>query len=288
MTVHVRLDVLLILAAALHSACGATAASEEVGAVVSNIPYYVADYPESTPYREERCKLDVYSSDQTARLPVVVWFHGGGLTGGSKYLPRELKGTSVVAVAANYRLSPAVEGAQCIADAAAAVSWTFHNIGRYGGDTNLIFVAGHSAGAYLTLMVGLDKHWLARHGVDADAIAGLIPLSGQAITHFTIRKDHGVNSKQAVIDEWAPISHARSNAPPMLLITGDRTKDMATRYAENAYLLEMMKLNGHTNTTLFELQGYGHGVERPGMPLLMEFVKTTASNKLAAMSAASP
>ena len=42
-------------------------------------------YTESTdPYAQERCLLDVIYPDGAQDLPVVVWFHGGGLTGGDK------------------------------------------------------------------------------------------------------------------------------------------------------------------------------------------------------------
>lgn len=34
------------------------------------------------PYSLERCTLDVYHPDNLNDCPVVVWFHGGGLTGG--------------------------------------------------------------------------------------------------------------------------------------------------------------------------------------------------------------
>jgi len=71
-------------------------------------------------------------------------------------------------------------------------------------------------------MVGLDKRWLQAHALDADQLAGLIPFSGHAITHFTIRKERGIGGKQAVVDEFAPIYHVRKEAPPLLLITGDR------------------------------------------------------------------
>ena len=96
-----------------------------------------------------------------------------------------------VVVAPNYRLIPEVDVEQCIDDAAEAVAWTFRNIEKYGGDPSKIFVTGHSAGGYLTSMIGLDKKWLDKYGIDADSIAGLIPYSGQVITHFSDRKSKG-------------------------------------------------------------------------------------------------
>lgn len=73
-------------------------------------------------------------------------------------------------------------------------------------------------------MCGLDKRWLAKLGVDADDLAGLIPLSPQVITHFTIRDERGIEETQPIIDDLAPLFHVRKDAPPILLVTGDREK----------------------------------------------------------------
>ena len=55
----------------------------------------------------------------------------------------------------------------------------------------------------------------------------------------------------------------------MLLITGDRELELLGRYEENAYLLRMMKIAGHRDSRLHELQGYGHNMAYPGFPLLL-------------------
>ena len=217
--------------------------------------------------------LDVYYPENKTGFATVVWFHGGGLTGGSKEIPEALKDKNICIVAVNYRLSPKVKVKQCIEDAAAAIAWTFNHISEYGGDSSLIFVSGHSAGGYLTLMTGLDKQWLKPYQIDANRIAGLIPLSGQAITHFTLRKERGIADTQPVVDEFAPLYHVRADAPPLLLITGDREMELLGRYEENAYLARMMKVAGHKNTRLLEMQGYGHLMTEPAFPLLVEEVK---------------
>lgn len=227
-----------------------------------------------TDYMRERCRLDVYRPTETSGFPTVVWFHGGGLTEGRRGIPSGLKEKGIAVVAAGYRLSPQAKAPAYIEDAAAAVAWTFHNIEKYGGSTNRIFVSGHSAGGYLTLMLGLDRRWLAAHGVDANRIAGLIPFSGQAITHFTIRAERGIPAKQPVIDEWAPLYHVRKDAPPLLLITGGRDTELYGRYEENAYLWRMMKEVGHSRTELYELGGFDHGqMAEPACALLLRFVK---------------
>ena len=227
-----------------------------------------------TDYMRERCKLDVYYPENRTGFPVVVWFHGGGLKNGNKSVPEGLKEKGIAVVAVNYRLHPKVKSPAYIEDAAAAVAWTIANIEQYGGSAKRVFVSGHSAGGYLTSMVGLDRRWLKAHDVDANDIAGLIPYSGHTITHFTVRAERGIDGKQPVIDELAPLFHVRKDAPPLLLITGDRDKELLGRYEENAYLWRMMQEVGHSNTELLELEGYNHGqMPEPAHPLLLRFIK---------------
>lgn len=247
--------------------------------IKTSIPYYSESIRNSDPYIGERCVLDIYYPKNTQDFATIVWFHGGGLTGGSKEIPQALKEKGFCVVGVNYRLHPQVQAPEYIKDAAAAVAWVFQNIQAYGGDDTKIFVSGHSAGGYLAAMVGLDKNYLAVHDIDANQIAGIIPFSGQTITHFTIRKERGIPELQAIIDEYAPIYHVRKDAAPLLLITGDREMELLGRYEENAYLLRMMKLAGHQETRLYELDGYGHDMTEPAFPLLFREVNRIVKNK---------
>jgi acetyl esterase/lipase len=244
-----------------------------------NISYYSASVIKSDAYIKERCVLDIYYPKNVKNFPTIVWFHGGGLTLGNKEIPEYLKNKGVAIIGVNYRLSPKAKAVNSIQDAAAAVAWAFNNIKNYGGDSSLIFVAGHSAGGYLTAMVGLDKKWLQKEGVDANTIAGLIPFSGQCITHIELRKENGISEKQPVVDTLAPLYYVRPDAPPLLLITGDRELEILGRYEENAYMARMMKVAGHTQTQLFELDGYGHGMTEPAFPLLMNEVNRIVKDK---------
>ncbi len=246
-----------------------------------NIHYYSDSVNKSNGYINERCVLDVYYPKNKKAFATVVWFHGGGLTGGSKELPAALKGKGICVVGVNYRLYPKAKAPEYIEDAAAAVSWVFNNIASLGGDTSLIFVSGHSAGGYLTAMVGLDKSWLNKYNIDANRIAGLIPFSGQMITHFTVRAERGMSDKQPLVDNLAPLYYVRPDAPPLLLITGDRELEMLGRYEENAYMMRMMKVSGHKKTKLYELDGYGHGMTEPAFPLLLNEVGRIVAEKKA-------
>ncbi len=232
--------------------------------------------PPEDEHGRARCRLDFYRPTNTPGFPTIVWFHAGGLTGGDRAVPAALQNAGVAVVAAGYRLSPHVKSPLYLEDAAAAVAWTIRHIGEHGGDPRRVFVAGHSAGGYLALMLGLDRRWLAAHQIEADALAGVVSLSGQAITHFTIRAERGGRREQPVIDDLAPLFHVRAGAPRLLLVTGDRERELLGRYEENAYLWRMLREAGHPRVELRELQGFDHGeMVEPGLLLLRRLAQET-------------
>ncbi|MFE6364539.1 carboxylesterase/lipase family protein [Streptomyces sp. NPDC057806] len=104
--------------------------------------------------------LNVWTPDPSpgARLPVLVWLHGGALTRGSSAVPvydgRHFARDGIVFVSVNYRLG--VEGYGLFPDAPAnpglrdqlaALEWVHASIGAFGGDPGRITLAGQSAGA---------------------------------------------------------------------------------------------------------------------------------------------
>ena len=109
------------------------------------------------------------------------------------------------------------------------------------------------------MMLCLDKKWLANYGTDADDVMLYVPFSGQAITHYNVRKMQGIPPLQPTIDEYAPLNWVRKDCPPLVLICGDRELELYGRYDENQYLERMMKLVGHQHTYLYEIDGHGHG-----------------------------
>ena len=243
---------------------------------VNDIPYRDA----AEGYAQERCKLDVYYPTNETDAPVVVWFHGGGIEGGEKHIDPQLKNSGLVVVAANYRLLPKAPIDDILDDAAAAVAWTYKNIAKYNGSKRKIFVAGHSAGGYLLDMIGLDKRWFAKYGVDADSLAALVPFSGQCVTHYNIRKQQGIPPLQATIDQYAPLTYVRADAPPIIIISGDRELELFGRYEEQAYFWRMLKLVGHKDVTLYEMQGYDHGaMPFPAYKILKDHIKRLTEKK---------
>ena len=210
-------------------------------------------------YAQERCRLDLYYPTRDTGFATIVYFHGGGLRSGEKHFPAAWREQGIAVVAANYRLHPRVANPTYTEDAAAAVAWTLRHIAEYGGDPRRVFVGGHSAGGYLTSMVGLDTTYLGAYGLHPDSLAGLLPFSGHTITHFTPREAQGLAWHDVRVDRYAPIAHLRPTAPPIWLITGDRELELWGRYEENAYCWRMLRLAGHPRAYLHELDGFDHG-----------------------------
>ena len=236
--------------------------------IEKNISYLKGD-----DYTNKRCVLDVYFPKSNENLPTLIYFHGGGLKRGNKYIPEYLKEKGIIVVAVNYRFYPEVSVKEIIDDGAMAVKWVYDHIIDYGGDQNKIFLSGHSAGGYIVSMLGLDESYLNNVGLNQRQIAGLIPLSGHTITHMTAREEIGIGQKQPIIDKMAPIYHVKENTPPYIMITGDRELELLGRYEENAYMHRMMRISGNMKTELYEIQGYGHMMVYPAMPILLRKIK---------------
>lgn len=101
----------------------------------------------------ERHKLDVHVDTRRrgdALQPVIVYFHGGGYTRGSKEgshnVGEYFASIGLVGVSATYRLAPEIQWPEGASDVGAAVQWVTENIEEYGGDPERIFVVGKSAG----------------------------------------------------------------------------------------------------------------------------------------------
>ena len=171
-------------------------------------------------------------------------------------------GCAVAAV--NYRLSG--KGAECpdyIYDAAAAAAWVKKHIAEYGGDPERIYIAGHSAGGYLTMMLALDGRYLGACKADPKDFAGYFPVSGQATTHFRIlaeRKAKGMKLPDVMLDEYAPIQLAHRGAPPITLLVGDPNVEWPSRVEENLLLAARLK-RGYKNEKVecLSFPSFNHG-----------------------------
>ena len=146
------------------------------------------------PTSEDCLFLNIWTPARTAaeRLPVMVWIHGAGLTGGSGSEPRyngeELSKKGAVVITINYRLGPfgwlahpeltkesgqKASGNYGVMDAIAALKWVQKNANAFGGDARRVTIFGESAGAFLISgLVGRRKPGACSSARSLKAAAG--------------------------------------------------------------------------------------------------------------------
>ena len=256
--------------------------------VILDVPYKAGD--NLTDYERERCRLDVYLPQGKKDFPTLVWFHGGGLKAGDKSslqsgdsvksesIAFSLAENGIAVVVPNYRLSPKATYPAYIQDAAAAVLWAKQQMPKHGGNSKALFVGGHSAGGYLTLMLAMDVHYLKDIGIAPKDIAGIIPVSGQTMTHYTVREERGIGKHTITADEAAPVHFIRADTPPSLVMYADN--DMAARAEENMYFVELMKDAGNKGIQGLLVRDRTHGTiaselanpNDPGRKVIVEFI----------------
>ena len=241
-------------------------------AEAKGVSYYSSEIlKDADDYQKSQCRVDILYPKKPG-FATVVWFHGGGLTGGGKYVPSAFKRLKsfqegrLAIVAVGYRLSPKVPFPVFIEDAAAATAWTLRNIGEYGGDPSAVFVSGGSAGGYLTAMIGAYPKWLNACGADRSELAGLLPVSGQMTTHFHVKEllKYPGDQYNPVIDANAPLGGLSKDFPPTMLILGDRKIEWKCRVEENELMAASLKALGAPLVEFSENAGFTHGISGMG------------------------
>ncbi len=181
-----------------------------------------------------RNRLDVWvpARRSTTPLPVVIFFYGGGWVAGDRgdygFAGRAFAAQGFVAIVADYRLVPEVRFPAFLEDGAMAVKWARDHVASYGGDPERINLSGHSAGAYEAAMLSLDPRYFRAVGVNPKIVRAVALLSTPAdfypFTEIRGRDALGAWPKPL---ETQPITFARADAPPMLLMHG--TADTVVR-----------------------------------------------------------
>lgn len=210
----------------------------------------------------EKLRLNLYIPEALEQFPTIVLFYGGGFTAGRKEdlltIAEEFAHAGFGVVTPNYRYYPAFPYPVSIEDGAAAVNWTCRHIGEYKGNSR-IFVGGHSAGAYIAMMLAFNKQYLSPYDINPDQdIAGWILASGQPTTHFSYLEAEHIDPRKIIVDERAPLYHVRSEGAPLLILCGEH--DIENRLMQTRLLVETLRCYQYQNYVHFEiLPGQDHG-----------------------------
>lgn len=200
-------------------------------------------------------KLDVFAPKARGeRRPAVVYVHGGGWTLGFRDrqggpLLTEMAARGWVGFLPGYRLSPAATYPDHLVDVKRAIAWVRDHADDYGVDPQHVAVAGGSAGGHLAAMAALTANdpTLQPGFEDADTnVQACVPLYGvydvgehvdghlddfeRFLARFVIKADPDEDPR--AWDRFRPVANLTSDAPPFLVIHGER--DTLTSPAEAA------------------------------------------------------
>ncbi|MDN2664213.1 alpha/beta hydrolase [Psychromonas sp. 14N.309.X.WAT.B.A12] len=176
-------------------------------------------------------KLDIYSKKgwkADTKRPVLVFFYGGGWRWGDKdyftFVADSFVDKGYLVVIPNYTLYPTAKYPEFVKDGAKAVAWVNQHIAKYGGDTEQLFIAGHSAGAYIAAMVAFNDQYLAAEHQPTSIIKAVAGIAGPY--NFTPKEQQYIDIfGEENFNDMRIENHLNGNEPPALLIhsEGDTT-----------------------------------------------------------------
>lgn len=218
-----RLRILITAAASIFlTAC------TQVSLFAVNAPAWFGNYSRTTDiaYGELPAqRLDIYRPQNINKAPIVIFIHGGGWNSGDKnqyrFVGAALAEQGWICASINYRLYPAVKFPAFIDDAALAVKYVHDHASEFGGDPQKIFLLGHSAGAHIATLLALDNHYLQKVNADSGWLHGVIGLAGP-YDFIPFVHDYMYDLFGTADNYWLsqPVTYARANAPPLLLLQG--------------------------------------------------------------------
>ena len=211
---------------------------------------------------DERQKLDVYPPEPSGAtpVPVLMFMHGGYWVVGHKdtlgFMAPPITSAPAVLVTAGYRLAPGGKYPVQVDDCRTALKWVFENIAKYGGDTDRIFVGGHSAGGHLAALLTLQTGRLRDFGLSEGVIKGCFPVSGVFdVTDAPPDRRDAFLSSPDHAEEASPVYNTSGNRTPFFLEIGEN--DFPTLRAQHAAMLKALQQHPGAVETM-ERQGHDH------------------------------
>ena len=236
----------------------------------------VIDGTKSETYRkigDTELKVWIFDPAQKSAkpLPAIVFFFGGGWTGGSptQFEPqsRHLASRGMIAIVADYRVKTRQDAkpADCVSDAKACVRWVRANAARLGIDPERIAVGGGSAGGHLAASVatlpGLDT---AKDDKSVSCLPNALvlfnpgtvmaPFPGLDLKGFGAGLDKDKFGCEPT--EISPIHHVKKGTPPTIIFHGKA--DTTVPYSTVEKFAEVMKATGN-RCDLVGYEGQPHG-----------------------------
>lgn len=218
-----------------------------------------------------------------AKLPVIVFIHGGGWRSGDKagglrqLMPLVASG-DYVGASVNYRLSGEATWPAQIHDCKAAIRWVRANAEKYGVDPQRIGVWGGSAGGHLVNMLGTSGGVEKLEGScgspnESSRVSCVVAFCGPSDFTGAAKVEGGrepsavtallggsIEEKAELAKEASPITYVSEDDPPFLLVHGTADPIVPLEHAEK---LQNALREAGVSATLVKIEGGGHGVGGP-------------------------
>ena len=237
-------------------------------------------------YREaagKKLRLDVAMPEEPgANRPAIMQIHGGAWIIGDKReqgwpLIGHLAANGWVCFNVNYRLSPSATWPEHLVDLKYALKWIREHADEYGIDPNFVAVTGGSAGGHLTAMMGLtenDPEYQPGFEAADTSVQAAVPVYG--VYDFTNRlgtmQDRFVprvlepmvmkaffEHEPEKFHRASPIDRVHPNAPPFLIVHGDR--DTLAPVEDAQVFAEDLDITSRSPVMYAELRGAQHAFD---------------------------
>jgi len=229
--------------------------------------------------------LDLYLPPVSGPRPLVVWVHGGGWYAGSKdhCLAVSLTDRGYAVASINYRLSHEALFPAQIHDCKGAVRWLRAHAAEYGLDSGRVGAWGDSAGGHLVALLGtsgdvaelegavggnLDQSSRVQAVCDWYGPTDMLQIGGSPseIDHDAPDSAEArlfggpIHEKRDLVRLANPITFLRPDAPPFLIVHGDR--DPIVPLHQSEILADALRAAG-VPVTFLTVAGAGHGFDDP-------------------------
>ena len=230
--------------------------------------------------------LDLYLPKQPVDdkpLPVVVFIHGGGWSGGDRKgyaVPAATLAASgkYAAISVGYRLSAEAHWPQQIFDCKAAIRWIRAHAKELNLDADKIGVTGASAGGHLVTLLGLTggnkelEGDIGENTSQSSRVTCVVNVCGPTDLALPLMQGDAaknddpavsgllggkVRKKLELAKEASPLTYVTAEAVPIMTLHG--TQDMRVNFTNAEKLDAALKKVGATSL-LIPIVGAGHGI----------------------------
>jgi arylformamidase len=182
------------------------------------------------------------------KMPVLIYVHGGNWNTGNKniygFFGRNFAKKDVITVIPSYTLSPEANYDQMTQEIASVIKWVKAEIGKYGGNSEQVFVTGHSAGGHLVALATMNP----KYGVKTGTVAGIILNDAAGLDMKQYLKKNTPTSENEYLTTWtnnpeewrnaSPIYFLNKETPPFLIYVGEKTYP-SIKVANERFLKEL-------------------------------------------------